>query len=381
MRHKKAGAIGVTRALLRAKLKWRHPIYLIHALTTRCNARCGFCAWNFYDQDTDLTTDEVKALYTDARRAGFLALSMWGGEPLIRKDVGEIFHHASRLGFHTNIVTNGALLERKLDQVVPFIDRISISVDHASEMHDELRGVPGLYGRIVGATRAIRRRDPDKKIVFICTLQKANVDPESVLGMAELIRSLGVVGVFNAMRLEAASEDADQIDLARYNPTQAQLAEAFTLVRQLKEQGYPVVNSFTHLDKMRSGPPEYHCHWPKFMLPIEANGDVVDCMHWGTRPIGNVRETPFEEILKSPRLRALAGKEGEQCHRCVSLHRVEISEVWAGNLEPIRSWWGNLGANEPAFPPRLKLRSRIARRLRSRGVRHRGEVRASAHWA
>jgi MoaA/NifB/PqqE/SkfB family radical SAM enzyme len=89
---------------------------------------------------------------------------------------------------------------------------------------------------------------------------------------------------------------------------------------------------------MRAGPPIYRCHWPKLMLPVEANGDVVDCMHWGTRPIGNLRSTPFAEILKSPRLRELAGEAGERCHECVSIHRVEISEVWEGNLEPIKSW-------------------------------------------
>jgi radical SAM protein with 4Fe4S-binding SPASM domain len=74
------------------------------------------------------------------------------------------------------------------------------------------------------------------------------------------------------------------------------------------------------------------------MLPVEANGDVVDCMHWGTRPIGNLRDRPLREILDSPRLRELAGDAGEACHKCVSIHRVEISEVWEGNLEPIRSW-------------------------------------------
>jgi MoaA/NifB/PqqE/SkfB family radical SAM enzyme len=74
------------------------------------------------------------------------------------------------------------------------------------------------------------------------------------------------------------------------------------------------------------------------MLPVEANGDVVDCQHWGTRPIGNVKTTPFAELLKSPRLAALAAKEGESCHKCVSLHRIEISEVWDGNLEPLLSW-------------------------------------------
>ena len=93
------------------------------------------------------------------------------------------------------------------------------------------------------------------------------------------------------------------------------------------------------MNMMRQGPPVYRCHWPKFMLPIEANGDVVDCMHWGTRPIDNLGRTPLAEVLRHPRLRALAGEEGERCHKCVSIHRVEISEVGNGNLEPLRSWW------------------------------------------
>ena len=89
---------------------------------------------------------------------------------------------------------------------------------------------------------------------------------------------------------------------------------------------------------LRKGPPVYRCHWPKFNLPIEANGDVVDCMRWGKEILGNVRETPFEEILKSPRLHELAGESGERCHKCASLHRIEISESYDGNLEPALSW-------------------------------------------
>jgi hypothetical protein len=82
----------------------------------------------------------------------------------------------------------------------------------------------------------------------------------------------------------------------------------------------------------------YRCHWPKLMLPVEANGDVVDCMHWGTRPIGSLRQARLAEILTRPRLGELMGAAGEACHKCVSIHRVEISEVWEGNLEPLRSW-------------------------------------------
>ncbi len=340
MRHNRAGTFEIARYLVQSKIRWQHPLYLIHAVTYRCNARCGFCAWHpdFYKGTDELNTEEVKELYRDARKAGFIGVSMWGGEPLVRRDLAELARYAQGVGLRTHVVTNGALLEAKMDDVVPHLDRICISVDHPSARHDELRGVKGLWGRILSATLKIRAKYPEKKIVYVYTFFKQNVDPAAIEEMAQLMKSLDVVGVFNAMRLEPAADAPEAIDISAYNPSAEELVVAFRKVEELKRRGFPIVNSRTHLDKMQHPPLEYRCHWPKFMLPVEANGDVVDCMHWGTDPVDNVRNTPLSEILKSPRLRALAGEKGEACHKCVSLHRVEISEAWEGKLEPLVSW-------------------------------------------
>jgi MoaA/NifB/PqqE/SkfB family radical SAM enzyme len=224
-----------------------------------------------------------------------------------------------------------------MDAVAAYVHRVCISLDHPSTLHDEIRGIKGLFGKIVEGTRELRRRDPKKQIVYVCTLLKKNVDAPTLRAMAELMGELGVLGVFNGFREEAATDDPDA-KLSDWAPSREQQAEAFATLSDLKRRGYPILDSHTYMDMMRQGPPVYRCHWPKFMLPIEANGDVVDCMHWGTRPIGNVKQTPFAEILKCERLRELAGATGEACHKCVSIHRVEMSEVSNGNLEPIRSW-------------------------------------------
>ncbi|MBI5517576.1 MAG: radical SAM protein [Deltaproteobacteria bacterium] len=332
-------AYQLTRSIARARLGRGTPLYLVHALTARCNARCGFCAWNpdFYDPKRQLSTEAIKRLYSDARAAGFVGLSVWGGEPLLYRDFDEVLCHAHGLGLTTHIVTNGFLLERKLDPVVRWVDRVCVSLDHPSELHDELRGIRGLFARILSATEALKARAPAMQIVFVCTLQRANVAPATLRRMCELLDDLGVLGIFNALREEAATPGGDA-GLSAYAPSQAELSLAFATLRDLKGRGFPILNSFTHIDMMRAGPPEYRCHWPKYMLPIEANGDVVDCMHWGVRPLGNVQDTPFTELLASPRLRALANEAGEACHKCVSIHRVELSEVSDGNLEPLRSW-------------------------------------------
>ena len=332
-------AFEIAGLVLGARFRWRHPLYLVHSLTARCNARCGFCAWNpdFYDPREQLATPAIKRLYSDARAAGFIGVSVWGGEPLLHPDFAEIMRHAREVGLMTHIVTNGFLLDRKLDAVLEHVDRICISLDHPSSAHDESRGLRGLFDKIVTATREIRTRAPKKQIIFICTLLATNSAPESLRAMAELFADLGVLGVFNGMREEPASASPDAT-LRGWAPSREVTTEAFATIAKLKRAGFPILNSFTHIKMMQAGPPVYRCHWPKFMLPIEANGDVVDCMHWGTRPIDNVARTPFAEILKHPRLAALAGDVGEACHQCVSIHRVEISEVCRGNLEPVRAW-------------------------------------------
>jgi MoaA/NifB/PqqE/SkfB family radical SAM enzyme len=342
-------AVRVGRWLVRSKTqRWSGPLQLIHAVTARCNARCGFCAWNpdFYEGRDELSSDEVRDLYQQAWDAGLIALSIWGGEPLLRSDLGDLARHAKQLGFMTNMVTNGVLLARRMDAVLPSIDQLCISIDHPSERHDEIRGVPGLWARLADVVPSLRTRHRGTNLVLNYTLQKDNADPASLTAMAELARSWGAALVFNPMRVDATADGtAGDIDLAAFDPGDDVIAAAYAHVQALKERGYPIINSNSFLARMQHLPLVYHCHWPKFIVPIEANGDVVDCMHWGREPVDNVRNKPLREILRNPRLRQLAGPVGEACHQCRSVHRFELSEIYEGRMEPLWSWGRRLAPN------------------------------------
>ena len=329
-----------TKTLAELRMDWKHPIHLVHAVTSSCNADCGFCAWKSTECAPDeLTTEEILKLYADAREAGFPYLIIWGGEPLMRPDIGEIFRGAKELGFSTSLVTNGYLLPRKLDQVAPYLNRLNMSLDHATEKHDEIRGMPGLYQRIIDATKAAKKKYPKVPIIYTYTLHRDNCDQKSIKQMAVLSHEIGAAVIFNPLRVEAAAGGQDDQNLMAYNATDKQLAEAYSLISRLKSTGYPIINSFTYIDTLKAGrAPVYRCHWPKINLPIEANGDVVDCMNWGKKTIGNIRNTEFSEILQSERLKELAGSAGESCHKCISHHRMEMSEIYEGNPEPLMSW-------------------------------------------
>ncbi len=329
----------VGRWLVRTKRgRWQGPLQLIHAVTARCNARCGFCAWNpdFYDGRGELSGDEIRDLYTQAWDAGLVALSLWGGEPLLRSDIGALLGHAKSLGFLTNMVTNGVLLARKMDAVAPHLDQLCISVDHPSELHDEIRGVPGLWARISDAVPRLRERHPRTGLVLNLTLLQRNCDAATLTAMAELASKWGAGLVVNPMRVDPTADG--ETDLAAFNPDDEALAAAYAHVESLRERGHPIVNSRSFVAHMQHLPLVYHCHWPKFIVPIEANGDVIDCMHWGREPVDNVRRRPLREIFASPRLRDLAGPAGEACHACRSVHRFELSEIYEGRLGPLWSW-------------------------------------------
>ena len=136
----KSNGLEVASLLLRTRMGSRPPVYLVHALTAKCNARCGFCAWNDFESGNELTTDEVKALYQDARKAGFLGISMWGGEPLLRKDSGEqasfgVSKHRARVHLKQDLVTQrlGELLkslnERYKGRIEVYEDRLNAFVE------------------------------------------------------------------------------------------------------------------------------------------------------------------------------------------------------------------------------------------------------------
>ena len=60
----------------------------------------------------ELTTDDWKRAFTQARELGVLQLGLSGGEPLVRADVEDLAAHAHPLGLYTTLVTSGVGLTR-----------------------------------------------------------------------------------------------------------------------------------------------------------------------------------------------------------------------------------------------------------------------------
>ena len=87
------------------------------AITSACNARCGFCSFA-RDQlppasRHSVTLADAKLACDILKRNGIQFLHFTGGEPLVHRDFTAMVAHAAQIGMITTLVTNGALLTAK----------------------------------------------------------------------------------------------------------------------------------------------------------------------------------------------------------------------------------------------------------------------------
>ena len=69
-----------------------------------------------------------------------------GGEPLLRQDLTEILAFSRSLPLHTSLITNGTLLESRIDDIAPYINGVVyVSLDGLEKTHDAIRGVNGSF--------------------------------------------------------------------------------------------------------------------------------------------------------------------------------------------------------------------------------------------
>src|SRR5512135_385550 len=119
-RHLGGQGLRLLRALLDTRLRGR-PLLLSHLVTCRCPCRCETCLWRNLVAE-EMTAAEIDRLYRDARTAGVLFNSIWGGEPLIRGDLAEILRSSREAGLFTILITSGFRFLERFDELVPWLD-------------------------------------------------------------------------------------------------------------------------------------------------------------------------------------------------------------------------------------------------------------------
>ncbi len=128
--------------------KKRTPLFVNLLVTNRCNMKCVYCIVKCNKLPVlDMPLGDLFRIVDELHALGTRYISIQGGEPLLRDDIGEIIDYINHNGIITDLVTNGLLIKEKLEELRK-VRRLCVSLDGREEYNDLNRG-RGTYRRVM----------------------------------------------------------------------------------------------------------------------------------------------------------------------------------------------------------------------------------------
>lgn len=304
--------LGALTSMVGSRLITHRPFFLAHAVTFGCNSKCRTCSyWKLTPRmNEDLPTTEVYAMLDRAYDAGMRAYYLFGGEPLVRKDVGELVTYARRRGFLTTMNTNGSLLAGKAPSLRD-LDVAFVSLDHPTEYHDEIRGRKGNFHEVLHGVERLREV-AGSLVVLVTTISTLNFD--AMEGMAELAERMGVMISYNSVEptLDFGLTDSGNSPNLELGLNPDRLREFYATLLRLKREGFPLMETEQGLRDFVEGRP-WKCEFPKMFVYVAPDQKIYSCDYaFGY----DLKHGSFEEYFASPRFRAHV-RDSETCNRCI----------------------------------------------------------------
>ena len=246
----------------------RIPLFFEWNLTFRCNLRCKYCGACDAPSD-ELNTESVKAGLDGLTTLGTRWVTFGGGEPLLRKDLGEIVQHAKEKGFQVYLSTNGSLLSKNRG-ILEYVDHVNLSLDGPASVHDAVRGKDAFKRTLEGIAVV---RESNASASLQCTLSSLNLEHIEETVAIAIEQGLPVMFQPATQWLDSSRKPnpiAPEVDA--YRETVARLIE-------LKRAGAPIRNSIPglrHLARWPDATPIW-CSAGLLTCSIEPDGTMLAC--------------------------------------------------------------------------------------------------------
>jgi len=322
----------------------RIPLSMHIVLTNRCNLHCEYCRTHDLPQTDVWTTNSLKDVISEMKECGTRRIHFTGGEPLLRKDIGELIDHAKGLGIFVSIVSNGSCVPNRINELKG-VDIIFLSYDGIPEVHRRIRGEKNV-GEIKSALKALKEARIKVWITIVLTKLNANRLDEII----DFARTNNIIANFT--RLEFFEEPPYHLhpmlsDVEELALKGEERREVFRKLMQLKRSGAPIGSTITYLknalewpydDKIYDSEPSKHfqCFAGRAYGHLEANGMLYSCGTGVTRIRGtSVLTDGFRSAWgKLPLL--------ENCKSCSHACGVESNLIFSLNPSSISNHIANL---------------------------------------
>ncbi|MBZ0252759.1 MAG: radical SAM protein, partial [Candidatus Methylomirabilis sp.] len=288
-------------------------------VTDQCNYQCAYCdSWEL--EKKELTTAEALNLVDEMAALGVLKLSLSGGEPLLRPDMGPILDAVRRRGIRFSLNTNGSLFVRKWP-ILRGVSTVVFSLDGPPEVHDRIRG-PGSFEAIAEATDLARSNGV--KVLYTTVISAESLG--SVDWMLDHAKARRVPVTF-----QPATED--KLRKTARNPISPEpgaYRAAIDRVLAAKKSNAYIANSAEGLRFLRRWPEPAPMPCGGYVFcRVKSDGEVAVC---GRVDHGDLRPNVREGGLSA----AFAKLPVPTCDDCWCAPRVEFNKAF--RLAPSAVW-------------------------------------------
>lgn len=137
--------------------------HVIWEITNKCNLKCTHCYNEHVYRDTEwehLSLEDAQKVVDKISEGGYDLIDFLGGEPLLYPDIVELVSYVISKGMKACVVTNGTLLDEKMqeDLIKTGVTMISISIDGITpEVNDSIRG-EGTFTCIIENLKGLQQK-------------------------------------------------------------------------------------------------------------------------------------------------------------------------------------------------------------------------------
>lgn len=290
-------------------------------LTSRCNERCVHCYIPHKYKLYDITPELYYSTLEQLSKMGVLSVTLSGGEPMMHPQFIEFLRAAKKYDFYVNILSNLTLLNDEIIAEMKAGNVSSVQVSLYSmnpEHHDAITAVKGSFEKTKAAI--LKLVENDIPLHVSCPTMKGNKDDfKEVLAWC------------HEHKIRAQT---DYIMMAQYNHETENLAnrltveEAGNVIKSIMEGDEDYQKAILepdfvkHCNEAQFNPERRLCGVGVSTCCMVANGNVYPCAGWQEMVLGNLKETPLQEIWNNSEkikwLRGLKMKDlgGGECCNC-----------------------------------------------------------------
>ncbi|WP_019552887.1 putative heme d1 biosynthesis radical SAM protein NirJ2 [Propionispira raffinosivorans] len=288
--------------------------------TNACNMYCDHCYRDAgCKAEEELNTSEAKTLLDQIAKAGFKIMIFSGGEPLLRTDIVELVAHAKSLGLRSVFGTNGTLLTVELAQKLKDAGAMGMGISLDSldkDKHNTFRKFPNAWEGAVQGMRNCRQVG----LPFQIHTTVMDWNQHELEAMTDFAVAEGAVAHHFFFLVPTGRAKTIEAESLRAHDYEDVLTRIMNKQKEVKIELKPTcAPQFMRIAKQMGMDLRFKrgCLAGTSYCIISPRGKVQPCAYLNI-PLGDVRETPFDEIWENnvvlKELRTLQYKGG--CGSC-----------------------------------------------------------------